>query len=71
MPPEIHWTQNSFNVMLSVKVKGVSNSPDLVKVEDDMVTFRLVVSSIRLKRKGYNFRGDNLDKIMFASLLKS
>ena len=40
--PEIHWTQNSFNVMLSVKVKGVSNSPDLVKVNEDMVIFRSV-----------------------------
>ena len=46
--PEIHWTQNSFNVMLSVKVKGVSNSPDLVKVNEDMVIFRSVQISQKL-----------------------
>ena len=48
--PEIHWTQNSFNVMLSVKVKGVSNSPDLVKVNEDMVIFRSVTVDTGMRK---------------------
>lgn len=46
VPPEIHWAQNSFNVMLSVKVKGVTNSSDLLRIQDDLIIFRAVVDGV-------------------------